>query len=664
MLLKVLRTILQSKISLIFLGLFTFIYVVYKVNNLSYDSNRLGDNKNITGIIKSIDDKSITMNDTIVYTDTSNLSLGMKVTCTGTVDLPSVNTNFNLFNYRNFLKSRGITYLMDGNCDVLKKTTSLIYKIKNMMLSRIDNLKSSRYIKAFILGMTDDIEDNINENYRINGISHLFSISGMHITFLIGILSFIKRKYLIVFFLIFYLILLGFPPSMMRAVCFFIILLINKESKLNIKNYLLFLYLTIFMLIFNPYNIYNIGFVYSYVITFFLIIYSDCLDDKNYIINTFKVSVLIFIITIPINIQNNYYLNFITPFLNVLFIPFVSFFLFPLSFVTFIFPIIDPAYNVLCIFMETASNMCSSLAIIYPFHRLNLFCFIGYYIIIIFTMHKIRNNEYKYIVIIFFLLFLHSIYPYFKDEGMILALDVKQGDSTLFLAPNNSLNVLIDTGGYYSSNIVKNITVPTLYSLGIKKLDYLILSHGDYDHAGEAINLLKSIRVEKVLFNKSSINELEDEIISYLDKNNISYEFINEEIITKNNIKLQFLNKGYLKEENDDSLVLMININKYKILLMGDASKKVEKTILEEYNLPEIDILKVGHHGSNTSTGLEFVNKINPKISLISAGKSNIYGHPHQQTLNNLRLSDTYVTSINGAIKIILDDEILVQSVR
>lgn len=279
-------------------------------------------------------------------------------------------------------------------------------------------------------------------------------------------------------------------------------------------------------------------------------------------------------------------------------------------------------------------------------------------------MHKIRNNEYKYIVIIFFLLFLHSIYPYFKDEGMILALDVKQGDSTLFLAPNNSLNVLIDTGGYYSSNIVKNITVPTLYSLGIKKLDYLILSHGDYDHAGEAINLLKSIRVEKVLFNKSSINELEDEIISYLDKNNISYEFINEEIITKNNIKLQFLNKGYLKEENDDSLVLMININKYKILLMGDASKKVEKTILEEYNLPEIDILKVGHHGSNTSTGLEFVNKINPKISLISAGKSNIYGHPHQQTLNNLRLSDTYVTSINGAIKIILDDEILVQSVR
>ena len=279
-------------------------------------------------------------------------------------------------------------------------------------------------------------------------------------------------------------------------------------------------------------------------------------------------------------------------------------------------------------------------------------------------MHKIKLGTYKYIVVLVIVLILHYFYPFFKQDGMVLMLDVKQGDSILITYPFNKLNILIDTGGYYNSKIIKNITIPTLRSFGIKKLDYLIITHGDYDHAGETLELLQNYSVKKVLLNSTHNNELENSVVNYLDKNNIAYDYIQDDIVVKNNIELKFLNRGSNYNENDDSLVLLLTINKYKVLLMGDASSKIENKILDEYNLGEVDILKVGHHGSKTSSSLKFLKKIKPRIALISVGKNNIFGHPHQQVIKNLQLSDTYVTSIDGAIKLSLGNSILVQTVR
>lgn len=658
-----LKKILQSKIFVISAIIITILYVSIKIKVIEYKQEKLNDNY-VQGIIKNIDDGSLIVDDTIIYTDTSKYILGNKVKCEGIISLPPTNTNFNLFNYQKYLASQKIYYVMKGECQQLKSDVPVIYKIKNYLINRAEKLKSSRYIKAFILGITDDIDDDTYENYRINGINHLFSISGMHISFIISLLSFFSYKIIIVFILLFYLILLGFPASMTRAVIFYIFMLINKRT-LKLERIYLFIILIILMLLYNPYYIYNVGFVYSYVITFFLILYSDCLFEKKYFKSLLKTSLIIFIITIPINIQNNFYLNFITPILNMLFIPYVSLILFPLSFITFIFPIFDSGFNLLCIILEKISNFLAlNFSLIHPFSKLNLIMFIGYYVIIVFIMHKIRNKEYKYIGLIFICIIIHSLYPYIKDKGMVLMLDVGQGDSILVTYPHNKLNILIDTGGYYDSNIIKNVTIPTLYSLGIKELDYLILTHGDYDHVGETINLLKQYKVKKVLLNASKINDLENNIVSYLERNSIPYAFISNEIIENNNIKLYFLNKGTSDNENDDSLVIYLNINKYKVLLMGDASKNIENNLLLEYNLSNVDILKVGHHGSNTSSGKDFIEEVRPKISLISAGKNNMYGHPHQEVLTNLQLSDTYVTSIDGAIKILLGDSILVQTVR
>jgi len=223
------------------------------------------------------------------------------------------------------------------------------------------------------------------------------------------------------------------------------------------------------------------------------------------------------------------------------------------------------------------------------------------------------------------------------------------------LTVNDTIN-LIDTGGVVMqsdskcmSSIVKNKTIPYLKSLGIRKIDNLILTHGDYDHIGEAINLVNNFKVEKVIFNCGDFNELEKDLIKVLEKKKIPYYSCIKEINIDNN-KLYFLNNKDYGNENDNSSVIYTEFNNYKFLLMGDAGVEVEEDLLEKYNLQDIDVLKVGHHGSRTSSSKEFINEIKPKYSVISVGKNNRYGHPNKKVLDNLEDSKIYRTDQDGSI--------------
>ena len=177
----------------------------------------------------------------------------------------------------------------------------------------------------------------------------------------------------------------------------------------------------------------------------------------------------------------------------------------------------------------------------------------------------------------------------------------------------------------------------------------LISPHGDYDHMGEAINLVENFKVEKVIFNCDEFNELEQDLIKVLDKKKIPYYSCIKELNIDNN-KLYFLQTKEYDNENDNSNVIYTELDGYKFMFMGDASSTTEKEILNIYNLHEVDVLKVGHHGSKTSSGKEFINEINPKYSIISVGKNNRYGHPNKEALENLKESKIYRTDIDGSI--------------
>lgn len=173
--------------------------------------------------------------------------------------------------------------------------------------------------------------------------------------------------------------------------------------------------------------------------------------------------------------------------------------------------------------------------------------------------------------------------------------------------------------------------------------------HGDKDHMGEAKKIVESISVNKVIFNVGSYNYLEKDLIKTLKRKNIKY-YKNIENIYIRNTPIYFLNTGVYNNENDNSNVLYFIVNNYKFLLMGDAGVDKEKDILDEYNLSDIDVLKVGHHGSKTSSDKEFINEMNPKYSIISVGKNNRYGHPNKEVLNNLEDSKIYRTDQDGSI--------------
>jgi len=166
---------------------------------------------------------------------------------------------------------------------------------------------------------------------------------------------------------------------------------------------------------------------------------------------------------------------------------------------------------------------------------------------------------------------------------------------------------------------------------------------------GEAINLVNNFKVEKVIFNFGGFNELEQDLIKALGKKKIPYYSCIKELNIDNN-KLYFLNNKDYGNENDNSSVIYTELNSYKFLFMGDAGVQVEEDLIEKYYLTDIDIFKVGHHGSKTSSSKNFIETINPKYSIISVGKNNRYNHPNNTVLENLEDSIVYRTDKDGSI--------------
>ena len=383
---------------------------------------------------------------------------------------------------------------------------------------------------------------------------------------------------------------------------------------------------------------------------------SENIKDKSYLMSLLKVSLISFYVSIPITIYNFYQINLLSIIYNLFFVPLVSFIIFPLSLVTIFFSFIEPIYNFLTTIMENISIFISQIDILkLTFKKIPLV----FYIIYIILIHiSLTNKNKKPKIIITLLLVCHTSLMNFNNNVWLKTLDVGQGDSSILRIKNEI--ILIDTGGkeiyeeewskkVKDTSIVKNITIPFLKSIGVKKINTLIITHGDYDHMGEAINLVENFKVEKVIFNCGEFNELELDLIQVLDKKKIPYYSCIKELNIDDN-KLYFLNNRDYGNENDNSSVIYTELNNHKFLFMGDAGVEVEEDLIKKYNLQDIDILKVGHHGSKTSSGEEFINEITPKYSIISVGKNNRYGHPNKEVLDNLKDSKIYRTDQDGSI--------------
>lgn len=248
-------------------------------------------------------------------------------------------------------------------------------------------------------------------------------------------------------------------------------------------------------------------------------------------------------------------------------------------------------------------------------------------------------------------------------------IDIGQGDSMFVGAPHQRGRVLIDTGGTlsYSSepwrekqhpfSLGEKVLIPFLTAKGIKQLDALILTHADQDHIGEAETLLKHHKVKRLVIPKGFVSEPKDEkVLQTARKEGVTIEEVKRgDVLQIKDLQFHVLSPETPDpaSKNNSSLVLWMETGVLSWILTGDLEKEGEQEVMDVFPNIKADVLKVGHHGSKGSTGEEFIQQLQPKTAIISAGKNNRYHHPHQKVLQLLQRHSIRVlrTDQNGTIQ-------------
>ncbi|WP_434293542.1 ComEC/Rec2 family competence protein [Clostridium botulinum] len=245
-----------------------------------------------------------------------------------------------------------------------------------------------------------------------------------------------------------------------------------------------------------------------------------------------------------------------------------------------------------------------------------------------------------------------------SNELKVHYIDVGQGDS--ILVQTKDKNILIDAGTRKSSDSL----ISYLKKQHIKKLDYVIATHPHEDHIGGMPKVIEEFEISNFYAPKKTANtKIFKDMILQLKKKNLKINVAKKGISLdlSNNSSLDFLApvKDNYENTNDSSAVVKLTHGNTKFLFTGDAEKTSEKDILNSNEDLSSNVLKVGHHGSHSSSSKEFLDKINPKIAIISCGKNNDYGHPHKETMKELnkRNIEVYRTDIDGNIVLTSDGE-------
>ncbi|WP_413097976.1 ComEC/Rec2 family competence protein [Thomasclavelia spiroformis] len=535
-------------------------------------------------------------------------------------------TNDHAFNYKNYLYSQGIT----NNASIKRL---LNYESRQTLFQKLQERISGKsnvdtYASMFVLGIRDDLAQDEYEQLTNLSIIHLFALSGLHIHMLMDmikkVLKFIMPikfcNYLGIVLIGIYIYIIPFNISFVRAY------LIMGLSVL-FKNYLNKLdclaIVTVLMLVINPYVIYSLSFIFSYFIYFVIL-----LINKNKYFN-----LLVYFSSLPIILMVQYRINILSLLLGIILVPLITVLYQSIWLYVIFGNMFKGIVAIIIYFLNNIVVFCNDFSIYLNFLKPTLFFILSYYFIYFKIILKlnVKLKVTREVLMLFSLLLMFYLKPYYNIEGKVVMIDVGQGDCFLIQQPFNKGNILIDTGGLQTRDLASTTLVPYLNSQGIYKLDYVFISHDDFDHNGSYDSLSKQIKIDHTITTYQSQMKIGDVEIEMLD-DGISHD-----------------------DKNDDSLVIKAKINNLVYLFMGDASSEVEKELIKKYPELKADVLKVSHHGSSTGTCSEFLDVVRPKVALISCGKNNRYNHPNEDVL--LRLKDygvkIYRSDLMGMVKIV-----------
>lgn len=641
------------------------------------------------------------------------LCVGNQVLCEISLRVPAIPTNPGEFNGKAYYQARGIDFLgftdtitvINEDCHpVFQKLSELQQRAQNTFTQCMSE-EHAGIMSAMLLGTTEGLDSGIRKLYQRNGIAHILAISALHISIIGGTLYRLLRKLGISYpgagipvmtILLLYGWMTGFSGSTLRAVIMFCLMVIGDILGRTYDMLTAAGIACLCILLENPWRIMDAGFLLSFSAVFSLGIVVPVLQEamepfrkgrfRRYLADGICSSAVLQVMTGPIVAYFYYDIPVYGVLLNVIVIPLMTplvalgcsaLLLYP------IFPwlgdlLLMPCewilhvFQFLCRLAEALPGACWHIGAL-------SFLDMGIYYSCLFLIYMLWKYRKKIPAVLIGILFL--VYMLFPRKGplVVTMLDVGQGDGILIETPNHR-HILVDGGSSSRSSVGEYILTPAVKYYGTGCLDYVFVSHMDQDHVNgiqELIDLSRDggIRIRYLIVPKAVMGEEEFQmLICQAEEAGISVASMNSgEMLRLDSVSIACLypavsgtetgrnaGEGTDKSKNDNSMVLSLSYKDFDMLFTGDLEAGGERYLLEKQDIllqQSYDVLKVGHHGSDTSSTTAFLERLHPDIALISCGKHNSYGHPHKETLERLEDvgSQILCTVYTGAIELRTD---------
>lgn len=539
---------------------------------------------------------------------------------------------------------------------------------------------------AMVLGNKGDLDRDVKEMYQKNGIAHLIAISGLHIAMIGQTIYMMLRRlfggYRIpvamgVTFIVMYGIMTGCSGATIRAV---IMLGISLLADLSGRKYDILSAIGIallFMLIRNPYQITQTGFLLSFGamlgISVVYPVWFILFPRMPKILEGFFVSVSVQAVTIPVMLYFFYETAVYGIFLNMIVVPLMSILLACMilggltglfsSFVGSIF--IVPANGILKLYEALCRIMEKIPGNTYCMGRPETGWVVLYYVVLVLFLVCSYNKEkikfkkmfFVFLTMVYFLCFVIPFLP--TDKLTVCVLDVGQGDGIYIKTPHQ-IHILMDGGSSSNKSVGEYVLLKSMKFYGGNMVDYAFVSHSDSDHYNGITQLLKKdIRIGTLIL--PGINNPDEAYMELRDlalSKGCKIHYMNKgEEFTIDGIDFYCMNpeKASYEDKNTGSLVILMKYDDFDMLFTGDMDTSVEQEILNDNMIfGNIDVLKVAHHGSNTASSQAFLESISADIGCVSVSDKNTYGHPAKEVMERLyrNIPNIYLTKDDGAITI------------
>lgn len=605
----------------------------------------------------------------------------VKVSVEGIIEEIESSRNKGNFDAKNHYLSLGIlhSFKMEGLSSKKVDVKGIHASIENLrfwLLHQVRMQKDNQvkqYTLALLLAEKSGFDEEVWERYKQLGILHILAISGLHISLMVSVLQKFcwrcgitreKTDGVLMCFVLFYGFVIGWGISGARAIGMVVLsIFLKRWTPLHHHSQLWSLLgMVIGSILLWPGILWNVAFQLSYVLSAIILLLSKWQKNVLPKVNaSLWIPIGVSVVALPLVCQYFFYWNAFSIVLTALFSLLFEGVLFPLLTIYLIAVLLGWG-NLVAIICFLGEALLLGLTQVLSFCQKFTFTkftfgiwepweWVVYFLLILFALVLFERRKMTVIKGLFCLgtliLFLVEV-PYHWGTELIL-IDVGQGDSILVMAPGWNQATLIDTGGlsdFASKEEWKRrkrkpqgvtTVIPALQAEGLSELSQVMLSHGDEDHVGNLQAIAKQIKIKEIVIGKGM------EKLPLMQQVKRDYPSIRWKLVSSGNewkwnqMKWKILWPKYVsKGENDDSIVALLTIQKHTVLLTGDASEKVEDTILKDASNLHFSILKVGHHGSRTSTSEALLKKASPSIALISCGKNNRYRHPSIETVGRL----------------------------